>query len=53
MKGNIDKYKRLNEFILTQKRNKVYNKEVLQKCSQILTINSEHYIIWNYIVKYY
>ena len=48
MKENISKYKQLNESILKQKRNKIYNEQVLDKCSQILTINSEHYTIWNY-----
>lgn len=48
MRKNVVKYKQLNEAILAQKKAKVYNEEMLSKCSQILAINSEHYTIWNY-----
>ena len=45
---NIKKYKKLNSFILSQKKCKIYNEEMLEKCNKILTINSEHYTVWNY-----
>lgn len=34
--------------MLAQKRGKVYSEEMLSKCDKVLTINSEHYTVWNY-----
>ena len=48
MKKNVAKYKKLNAFALSQKRNKIYTNAMLETCAQLLTINNEHYTVWNY-----
>jgi len=45
---NIKLYKELNSFVLSQKAARVYNEEMLSKCDKVLSINSEHYTVWNY-----
>lgn len=45
---NIKLYKELNSFVLSQKKLKIYNEEMLEKCDKVLSINSEHYTVWNY-----
>lgn len=48
IKQNVIKYKKLNSFTLQQKKKKIYNEEMLETCAQILSINGEHYTVWNY-----
>ena len=48
MMKNIKVYKELNSFVLSQKKAKVYTEEMLEKCDKVLSINSEHYTVWNY-----
>ena len=45
---NVDKYKKLNESVLQNKKNGIYSDETFNLCDKILTINSEHYTVWNY-----
>ena len=45
---NIKLYKELNAFVLSQKKKKNFSEGMLLKCSKVLSINCEHYTVWNY-----